>query len=439
MRSKSWLISKIRSAVGTQLIIDDIAAHSERRLSQMQSAVTEHTDQLANLLAEMSTLRQSLEKRVADSRREVEEIASIEMERITQLKVDIEHASSSLTDVRTSLSNDVNEITDKISEVSRVADRIEVDNREMDARNRTDLQEVRSQLNAASAAIAELSASVQNQSTDILRVSEAEDLSAAYLQDLGIDLMYAFQDMARYLTHAAGISPDSGVVVETAHPLALDSDDHKFPRGAASDNTRYPRFCRKVESVFGRAIRLVDLGAAGGGLVWDLLLSGNFAVGLEGSDYSLVNQRAFWPVIPNYLFTCDISKPFQVLELPSQRLALFDVVSCWEVLEHIREEDLPELLSNIKMHLREEGLLLASVATFEDSDPDIGAKWHVTVREREWWEDLIKRQGFEMIEGMFEPLDFPRGSGNGRQDWSSVANPELGFHVVASPIAKRPG
>jgi hypothetical protein len=92
-----------------------------------------------------------------------------------------------------------------------------------------------------------------------------------------------------------------------------------------------------------------------------------------------------------------------------------------------------EVFANIRNHLGDGGLFVASVATFEHRDPGIGATWHVTVKDRKWWLERLAKQGFEMADGFFEPADFARGSGNiyNRYDWSVLTNPELGFHIVA--------
>ncbi|MFQ5851914.1 MAG: class I SAM-dependent methyltransferase [Candidatus Binatia bacterium] len=252
--------------------------------------------------------------------------------------------------------------------------------------------------------------------------------------DAILELRYLHEDLSIFLSKVAGFVGEPLVRLGTEYPVASGSDDHRFPRGTAKDNTRYPRFSRKVEEVFGRKVKYLDLGCAGGGLVWDFLLRGHFAVGLEGSDYSLRNQRALWRVIPNHLFTCDITKPFRLVELKTESTVHFDIISCWEVLEHIREADLPCLLANIHRHLDAGGLFVASVATFEDFDRETGAVWHVTVKDGGWWENLLREHNFEITQGLFEPLDFPRGSGNGREDWSVITNPELGFHVVAKRV-----
>jgi SAM-dependent methyltransferase len=214
-------------------------------------------------------------------------------------------------------------------------------------------------------------------------------------------------------------------LLEAERRLAIDSDDHRFPRGTRNDNTRYPRFRWKCEQVCGRKLSLLDVGCAGGGIVLEFLLAGHFALGLEGSDYSMRTQRACWRLIPNHLMTCDVTRPF-CLHQP----ILFDVISAWEVLEHIREADLPQFFKNIRSHLAPGGFFVASIATFEDRDPVSGAVWHVTVRDREWWQCQFARAGLEPVQDLFETLDFPRGSGNGPNDWSVLANPEYGFHAV---------
>jgi 2-polyprenyl-3-methyl-5-hydroxy-6-metoxy-1,4-benzoquinol methylase len=225
------------------------------------------------------------------------------------------------------------------------------------------------------------------------------------------------------------------VILEAERTLATDSDDHRFPWGTRNDNTRSPRFRWKCEQIFGRKIRLLDMGCAGGGLVLDFLMAGHFAVGLEGSDYSMRTQRACWRLIPKQLMTCDVSRPFRILDA-NRRPLRFDVISAWEVLEHIREEDLAQLFENVRSHLTPDGLFVASVATSEDGNPHTGAVYHVTVKDRAWWLERCSSEGLEPVEDLFEPLDFPRGSGNGRYDWSVVTNPELGFHLVLRNLRK---
>lgn len=218
--------------------------------------------------------------------------------------------------------------------------------------------------------------------------------------------------------------------LQTDHPVALHSDDHRFPRGTANDNTRSPRFVAACERLFNRAITHLDLGCAGGGLVRDFLIRGHRSMGLEGSDLSLLEQRAEWRALGARLRTCDITQPFDILDEAGMTVG-FDVISAWEVLEHLPRESLPRFFDNVRRHLAPEGLFVASVALFEDRDPESGAVWHVTLEPREWWSQQMAEAGLQLMASPFVTRDYVRGSGSSFDDWDAADQPHMGFHIVA--------
>lgn len=247
-----------------------------------------------------------------------------------------------------------------------------------------------------------------------------------------------------------GISPyrrPSGLHLETARPIAVDSLDHRFPRGTIRDNTRSLRFVARVESVLAETIarhgylRVLDLGCAGGGLVHDFLQRGHFAMGLEGSDTPKRAQAGEWPAIPHHLFTCDIAAEFQVRDEARKPLE-FDVITAWDVLEHVPAVEIDALLANVVRHLAPGGLFIASVATFDDIDPATGVNWHVTVKVESWWRERLKAAGLvDASRGPSAPLfadsDFPRGPGN-LGDLKFEGNAADGFYLVASLPSRLP-
>lgn len=177
--------------------------------------------------------------------------------------------------------------------------------------------------------------------------------------------------------------------VITDFPIAYESFDHIEPKGTANDNTHGSIFVERVEQIAdGRKINFADLGCSGGGLVKDFLDRGHNAIGIEGSDYSLKNKRAEWATIPDNLFTADITKPFFIVE--EGITGLCDVMSAWDVLEHIHEVDLGVLITNIRNNLKTNGLFVATVATFPDHPH------HVTLKEKDWWLDIFKK--YNMID-----------------------------------------
>ncbi len=189
--------------------------------------------------------------------------------------------------------------------------------------------------------------------------------------------------------------PAAGAVkLVTHHPVAFASPDHLAPYGTMYNNSTNRRFVLLLDRIVRRggiqnAPAFLDLGCSGGQLVKDFSDLGWRAVGLEGSDYSLKHKRAHWrEMAGKNLFTCDITKPFH-LKLDQQDLK-FDLLTAWEVVEHIHPNDLGQLFENIRSNLAEGGYFIASTA----SGPSIqdGIELHQTrMSNREWREYIAKR------------------------------------------------
>lgn len=181
------------------------------------------------------------------------------------------------------------------------------------------------------------------------------------------------------------------IVVHTEKPIALDSPDHLVPLGTRQDNSVNRAFNRKLRALLIASPRVLDLGCAGGGMVASFLEDGDFAVGVEGSDYSKARQRAAWADWPGNLVTADITEPFD-LKIDFEPVR-FNVVTLWEVFEHIVTDKLPILMDNIARHLEPDGLVIASICTV----PDVyeGMAMHQTVKPREWWLDMFSSHGWK--------------------------------------------
>jgi len=174
----------------------------------------------------------------------------------------------------------------------------------------------------------------------------------------------------------------------TAHPIAINSLDHIHPLGTANDNTTNTNLIEEVEKYLSTTCSYLDLGCAGGQFVVDFHNRNHVAVGLEGSNYSLQNNRSNW--VNHYnslLFTCDITKPFTLLNKENQ-VQKFDAITAWEVLEHIYMGDLDTLFANINNHLSENGIFFGSIGTH--ACPWDGVDLHLTqLSEQEWLTDIL--------------------------------------------------
>jgi SAM-dependent methyltransferase len=251
--------------------------------------------------------------------------------------------------------------------------------------------------------------------------------------NLGYHLNHNTEDTKALLVRLNGLDTHR-FELQTEHPVAFESNDHLYPRGTKNDSTRSPRFVGACESKFpGRAITHLDLGCAGGGLVFDFIKRGHASFGLEGSDYSFKWKRAEWGCIPNSLRTCDITKPFEVIVSNNKSRAQFDIVTMWEVFEHIPADLIPGLLYNVKKHMHAGSFFVGSIALFDDIEN--GVSFHPTIKPKEWWSELFENNGFKMYSyEYFEFADHCRGVGNGPGDNNFHSNPELGFHFTACLI-----
>jgi SAM-dependent methyltransferase len=178
---------------------------------------------------------------------------------------------------------------------------------------------------------------------------------------------WLFVLQAPWLRAQARPPPAGKVAVATQHPVAFSSPDHLVPFGTKYNNSTNRKFVVLMNAHFRRhfpaaSVAFMDLGCSGGQLVADFARLRWVAVGLEGSDYSLKLRRANWAKLAGtHLFTCDITKPFRVT-LDQQDLK-FHLITAWEVMEHIHPNDLPALFDNIRTHLADGGVFMASTSS----------------------------------------------------------------------------
>lgn len=184
--------------------------------------------------------------------------------------------------------------------------------------------------------------------------------------------------------------------IVTEYPIAYQSNDHTHPWGTKRDNFTNKKFINEISEHFGGKFNFLDLGCSGGQFVVDMMSAngGGASIGLEGSDYSVKHKRANWPKYHNKnLFTCDITKPFDVQN--DGESVKFDLITAWEVLEHIPKSDLDAMFQNIYNHLSEDGIFACSVS-FHSDKPN-GVELHVTREKPPFWEEVFKRNGFVMV------------------------------------------
>ena len=184
--------------------------------------------------------------------------------------------------------------------------------------------------------------------------------------------------------------------VETEYPIAFDSPDHLYPWGTKRDNHTNENFVREILARFlieGK-IHVMDLGCSGGGLIKSWLDHTEYAIGLEGSDYSAKNARAEWPELHNKnLFTCDVSRPYQVMYDDKPYKA--NIITAWELIEHIEPSRVDEFFKMVDKHLVVEGVFVGSGSAEHDA-PE-GHELHLSPHDKTFWDEKATQLGYEVI------------------------------------------
>ncbi len=94
-----------------------------------------------------------------------------------------------------------------------------------------------------------------------------------------------YRDFVDLVTGAKSIRHNRNIKLVTEYPVAHDSLDHTDPLGTINDNTRNYGFYNKCRQLYGESLSFLDLGCAGGGLVFEFALNGHVAIGTGRQRY----------------------------------------------------------------------------------------------------------------------------------------------------------
>ena len=216
---------------------------------------------------------------------------------------------------------------------------------------------------------------------------------------------------------------------------AYNSNDCKYPEATLDGLIRKPLFTNKIKSIFKENASLLDIGCGAGGIVFDALMQGIPAFGIDGSNYNKKTGYMYWSILKNNLLTCDATKNYYFKK--SDEPFRFKVISSWECLEHIPEKNIPNFLKNIYQNLDSDGYFIGSISKLPYEKD--GIVYHVTLKDNTWWEDKFRQCNFKILnieDSPFELEEFCRGTGRGWQDLHTnyIRNPENGILFVARKV-----
>lgn len=151
----------------------------------------------------------------------------------------------------------------------------------------------------------------------------------------------------------------------------------------------------------------VDYGCAKGFLVNALRIIGCDAYGEDISEYAVDNCH---PNVKKYV------------SLPNCNY--YDLLICKDVLEHIEEVNLPEVLQNLKKKSQQFFFVipLGDDDRFRIREYEVDIT-HVTKKDEEWWINLFKSQGYDLVR-------FSYSFGSVKKKWVDTYPYGNGFFIL---------
>lgn len=183
---------------------------------------------------------------------------------------------------------------------------------------------------------------------------------------------------------------DQDIFLKTDFPVALDSPDHIDPHGGTQqDYTDGTSFAKYLAKHFPDKKTIIDLGTATGTVPLTMCKFGMNAVGLEGSDASKKRGIGAWGEAPGIVRTCDISRPFSIVDKIGKPFR-FDFVISAEVFEHIEPCRIEILFENIRDLMHDESIGVFNINLCRNKYHQSG---HMT---KDDWQSFLERY-FDII------------------------------------------
>lgn len=188
--------------------------------------------------------------------------------------------------------------------------------------------------------------------------------------------------------------------VETDYPIALDSMDHLEPHGALDQQGHEGiEFFKELHIKFPQVNHVLDFGTGMGTFVDNGIKAGFDVYGIEGTDK--VDSATPWVRYKNQrLFHADLRHPFYIFYpaeyyrqgiMATDFYALFDLITAWDVMEHLSEDSIDIVMENITRHLNSGGYFMGTIE-FSDTDNE---RYHTLCKPRGWWITKFEEYGFK--------------------------------------------
>jgi ubiquinone/menaquinone biosynthesis C-methylase UbiE len=150
----------------------------------------------------------------------------------------------------------------------------------------------------------------------------------------------------------------------------------------------YDKYCENIEKAIKQPIRVLDIGCGPG---YTRAIGLKYNIDVIGLDIA----SALVPCWSHYKIPAVVAASSAI---PFKNNS-FDVVTVWDVMEHIPEEGILETLREIVRVGKNKTAVSFLICLTEELIKFEGKQFHVTIKPIEWWVDKIRSVGMTAPDG----------------------------------------
>ena len=157
-----------------------------------------------------------------------------------------------------------------------------------------------------------------------------------------------------------------------------------------NEHNSYFRLAEKIHHNYPNVKKILEIGSGAGSLSsWLRFLNKDYEIVTVDGNENILDSPY---IINNYHFVIRTDQEYHLVDIKSQTFK-FDLVLCYEHLEHIEKEALPKWFEMLNKHTSPGSIFLGSASTL-----DYNPRVHVTLESKEWWQQQFSTVGWSVLD-----------------------------------------
>jgi SAM-dependent methyltransferase len=152
----------------------------------------------------------------------------------------------------------------------------------------------------------------------------------------------------------------------------------------------YNNLCKNLTESINGPISILDIGCGPG---FSLEIAGKYGIDAVGIDIAPCLSKVWRELGVNAVVACSDALPFDDYS--------FDVITAWDVMEHIPEEGVLDTLMEMK-RVAKNKTLISLIICLEEERHKFGVQCHVTLKPPIWWERKFRDSQMMIMQNNYD-------------------------------------